>query len=131
MGKEMSIVVSVMLLLLVSLYTTSAMNFDEWCVEHGKVYNGEQERKVRQSVFASNVQLVEKLNRQYNSSGVGFAINHFADLTPQEFRQQVLLPPRPVPSLPTHKYHEFRVTSDREAPDSFDWRDCLQCEGPR
>ena len=102
MGKEMSIVVSVMLLLLVSLYTcTSAMNFDEWCVEHGKVYNGEQERKVRQSVFASNVQLVEKLNRQYNSSGVGFAINHFADLTPQEFRQQVLLPPRPVPSLPT------------------------------
>ena len=92
-------------------------------MQHGKVYSGEQERKVRQSVFASNIQLVERLNRQYNSSGVGFAINHFADLTPQEFRQQVLLPPRPVPSLPTHKYHKFRVASDREATDSFDWRD--------
>ena len=90
-------------------------------MEHGKVYSGEQERKARQSVFASNIQLVEKLNQKYNSNGVGFAINHFADLTPQEFRQQILLPPRPVPSvLPTHKYHRFR---DREAPDSLDWRD--------
>ena len=113
----------VVLLVMVSLHATSATEFDEWCVQHGKVYSGEQERKVRQSVFASNVQLVERLNRQYNSSGVGFAINHFADLTPQEFHQQVLLPPRPVPSLPTHKYHKFHVASDREAPDSFDWRD--------
>ena len=81
MGKEMSIVVSVMLHLLVSLYTTSAMNLDEWCVEHGTVYNGEQESIVRQSIFVINVQLVKKLNRQCNISGVGFTINHFAELS--------------------------------------------------
>ena len=33
----------------------SAVNFDEWCLEHGKVYNGELDKKVRKSVFASNV----------------------------------------------------------------------------
>ena len=45
----------------------SAVNFDEWCLEHGKVYNGELDKKVRKSVFASNVRLVESLNQQYNS----------------------------------------------------------------
>ena len=76
--------------------------------------------------FASNVQPDSTI-----AVVLGLLLNHFdADetllhknsVTPQEFRQ-VLLPPRPVSSLPTHKYHKFRVTSDREAPDSFDWRD--------
>ena len=117
------IIVHVVLLLLAYSHATSAIGFDEWCMEHGKVYSGEQERKARQSIFASNIQLVEKLNQKYNSNGVGFAINHFADLTPQEFRQQILLPPRPAPSaLPTHKYHKFHLASDRETPDSLDWR---------
>ena len=120
----MAVTVHVVLLVLAYSHATSAIGFDEWCMEHGKVYSGEQEMNARQSVFASNIQLVEKLNQKYNSNGVGFAINHFADLTPQEFRQQILLPPRPVPStLPTHKYHKFHLASDREAPDSLDWRD--------
>ena len=122
-SKMAVIIVHVVLLLLAYSHATSAIGFDEWCVEHGKVYSGEQERKARQSVFASNIQLVEKLNQKYNSNGVGFAINHFADLTPQEFRQQILLPPRPVPEIPTHKYHKFHLASDRETPDSLDWRD--------
>ena len=100
----MAIIVHLVLLFLAYSHATSAIGFDEWCMVHGKVYSGEQERKARQSVFASNIQLVEKLNQKYNSNGVGFAINHFADLT----RQKSLDSVTPV-SVPQEEWFHYTL----------------------
>lgn len=51
-----------------------------------------------------------------------FALNQFADLTEEEFRSIVLMPPHPAPLLPPHRYTSLRQHI-RAVPDSFDWRD--------
>ena len=50
-----------------------------------------------------------------------FATNQFADLTSEEFKSSVLMPPRPAPVFPPSRYVSSK--SDRGVPDSFDWRD--------
>ena len=56
------------LLLLLYLQTTSAVvSFDDWCLEHGKVYGSVQERSTRQAIYSNNVHLVDTLNHQHMS----------------------------------------------------------------
>ena len=57
----------VILLSVASIQATSAVSFDEWRLEHGKVYSNELEENTRKSVYMSNVQMVESLNQHYSS----------------------------------------------------------------
>lgn len=56
----------------------------------------------------------------YDHSDVKFAMNQFGDLTEEEFRSSILMPPRPAPVFSSAYY----VTSNlKDVPESFDWRD--------
>lgn len=52
-----------------------------------------------------------------------FALNQFADLTEEEFKSTVLMPPRQAPTFPSDRYVPTEPLNARDVPDSFDWRD--------
>ncbi len=56
-------------------------------------------------------------------SGVTFQLNHFADMTTEEFKQRVLMTPRPPPALPKDSYSSCVDQNPRDLPDTFDWRE--------
>ena len=49
-----------------------------------------------------------------------FAVNQFADLSPEEFKSTVLMPSRPAPLFPPDRYVS---THSNDVPEAFDWRD--------
>ena len=51
-----------------------------------------------------------------------FALNQFADMSPTEFKQKVLMRPRPPPVFPSDRY-TFPSSPVTSLPDSFDWRE--------
>ena len=51
-----------------------------------------------------------------------FTLNQFADMSTAEFKQKVLMPPRPAPKLPPDHYITPSATA-APPPDSFDWRE--------
>ena len=62
--------------------------------EHQKYYRSKSEYMEKQKIFQDNQLLIEKLNeeQQILGSDVEFALNQFADMTPEEFRRKVLMP---------------------------------------
>jgi len=58
--------------------------FSKWADNYNKVYTNE-EYQYRLAVFANNAVIVQKLNEE--SDGATFALNEFADITPDEFRR--------------------------------------------
>ena len=50
-----------------------------------------------------------------------FAPNQFADLTTEEFKSSILMPPRPAPVFHPSRY--VSSNPERDIPDSFDWRE--------
>lgn len=77
----------------------------------------------REEVFLANQRKVEQLNLLYKDKNVTFALNQFAYMTEEEFRQRVLLPPSPPPIH--HPSHIVNPTPQqlRNLPNSFDWRE--------
>ena len=64
--------------------------------EHEKYYESEIQYQEKQRIFHKNRILIEKLNEEQKSLGsdVEFALNKFADMTPEEFRSKILIPKR-------------------------------------
>lgn len=75
----------------------------------------------RFNAFRDNLKYINTLNNQHRGQTV-FAINQFADMSPQEFRQTVLMPRRPAPHHPPERYMTIPKMAD-PLPDSFDWTD--------
>jgi len=61
----------------------SQPNFEDWSIQHGKVYTA-AERQYRSAVFNRNLARIVKHNEGNHSWTMG--INQFADLTPTEFK---------------------------------------------
>jgi C1A family cysteine protease len=87
--------------------------FAKWAASNSKAYSTE-EYQYRLAIFASNIDLIDQLNE---GNGATFALNEFADMSPQEFKRKYngYLPPapradRPVLDLP-----------NVAAPDTFNW----------
>jgi C1A family cysteine protease len=87
--------------------------FAKWTSTYNKMYSAE-DYQYRLAVFASNVDLIDQLNE---AGGATFALNKFADMTPEEFRSQyngyvavAKIPEQPVLDLPTVA-----------APDTYSW----------
>jgi cathepsin L len=90
--------------------------FVEWMQMHGKSY-GHEEFQHKYTVFRANQQYIDQFNAQ--NKGMTLAMNHFGDLSNQEFKQLYLgfkgdYADRQGPT--------FEVPADFTAPSSVDWR---------
>lgn len=54
---------------------------------------------------------------------MAFELNHFADLSPAEFKSSVLLRSQPLPSFPAERYATPPPSHPQALPDTFDWRE--------
>eukprot|EP01087_Luapelamoeba_hula_P025025 TRINITY_DN972_c0_g1_i1.p1 TRINITY_DN972_c0_g1~~TRINITY_DN972_c0_g1_i1.p1 ORF type:complete len:367 (+),score=62.35 TRINITY_DN972_c0_g1_i1:28-1101(+) len=101
--------------------TTRRSMFGDWTRMYNKVYDTVEEHERRFGVFASNLDLIDKLNAQ-NSRAV-FAINKFADLTQSEFKGQYCTT-RVVPQEQTGIGYAplFSQEQIQALPKSADWR---------
>lgn len=93
-----------------------------WCA----VGVGAKGGRSRYDVFQENQRRVEQLNRLYREKNVTFALNQFAYMTAEEFRDKVLLPHSshhpPFTPHPSHIVYPSH-SQLQNLPDSFDWRD--------
>lgn len=96
-------------------------NFVQWMLEHDKRYSDQEEFYHKYQTFVKNHILVEKLNQVYEGQ-TEFKLNHFADLSPQEFRDKVLIKNLQKPfEKDVNKY--LPLTNVDDLPESFDWRE--------
>jgi cathepsin F len=95
--------------------------------EHDKSYDSLETMKRKFATFVQNHFLVHKLN-EIHTGKTEFALNRFADLSPNEFKETVLMtrtqstPPQQQPVFDKHHLAPV-VVEDIDLPDSFDWRD--------
>jgi len=86
--------------------------FAKWTASNSKSYTTE-EYQYRLAVFASNIDLIDQLNE---GNGATFALNEFADMSPQEFRRKyngyVPVPKTDLPLLDLPNV---------AAPDTYSW----------
>lgn len=59
--------------------------YEDWMVQHGRLYTNELERETRFSIFKSNLEYIENFNKDLKS-GYKLSINQFSDLSNDEFR---------------------------------------------
>jgi cathepsin F len=100
----------------------SSTEFKTWVKANNKKYNSLEEEKERENVYNANIKLIEKLNKDYMSRNVSFEANQFADMTPDEFKEKILMPSRMVPAVLDQRY-VVSYSMPADVPDSFDWRD--------
>jgi len=95
--------------------------FSNWMKEHGKSYDS-AEFQYRFRVWQNNLDYVEAYNAQKN--GVTLAMNKFADLTGEEFRNIYLGVKIPVDNADQWKHHRNTTIymSPFALPTSWDWR---------
>ncbi|XP_069111888.1 cathepsin L-like [Argopecten irradians] len=93
--------------------------FRAWKEKYGKYYPSFRVEDQKFKVFLGNLKVINKLNDQHKG-GPEFALNHFADISPAEFRSTILMPKRVPPKFEEERYIKREVV-DR-APESFDWR---------
>jgi len=99
---------------LVFVFANIESEFQKWADNNQKVYTPEEYQR-RLAIFTTNVDLIQHLNENADADGASFALNKFADLTPQEFSAYFL---GYVPS--TQDMEELQL-SDEAVPDTFDW----------
>ncbi|MQL78207.1 hypothetical protein Taro_010648 [Colocasia esculenta] len=107
--------------------------FEEWMVKYDKSYNTLQERQRRLNIFKDNLRLIDEHNHPSNNHTFTLGLNHFADLTNEEFRSTYLMF-QPVnvthdelmlstPTSDHRRQHVGRRRGRRSIPESIDWRD--------
>lgn len=72
---------------------SGAHTFESWADAHRKSYGTLAEEQRARAAYAANTELVDSLNSAYASRGTVFALNKFADMTQQQFREAVLMAP--------------------------------------
>lgn len=96
--------------------------FLKWKDSHSKVYPSRQQELKAFETWSTNFDFVQNINAFESNWKAG--LNKFADLTGEEFRQQILMHPQQVNEF--HKISAPRLieTSNKSAslPASFDWR---------
>jgi len=90
--------------------------------EHGKTYATSEEETARFNIFVENQRQIDQHNAEFQAGRASFELgmNHFGDLTNDEFRSRMngfKLPSTDRESNPT-----FQVPNNVNIPDSVDWR---------
>jgi C1A family cysteine protease len=109
--------VLVLALLAAAVAAGSEAEFRAWAQAHGRVYGSALEEARRLSVYEANAKTVAALNARYHPTTT-FALNKFADLTPEEFRATYL---SSVPRGPRSAALSEAVLSTVGLPDAVDW----------
>jgi len=99
---------------LVFVFANIESEFQKWAANNQKIYTPEEYQR-RLAIFTTNADLIQQLNENAGADGASFALNKFADITPQEFSAYYL---GYVPS--TQDMEELQL-SDEAVPDTFDW----------
>ncbi|KAM3597039.1 uncharacterized protein V6R79_025231 [Siganus canaliculatus] len=111
--------------ILAPVQTSSALNkvWDEWRVEHRKVYENQTEATFRRAVWEKNTQLVLKHNREASTGKHSFmmGLNHLADMTAEEINEK-------MNGLKLEESAHFinntlKEVSSLSTPQSVDWRE--------
>lgn len=64
--------------------------FEKFGSDHGRKYSSPAEKAHRFDIFQQNLLKIKKLNA--NSKHATFAVNQFADMTTEEFKDTMLMP---------------------------------------
>jgi len=92
--------------------------FEEWKVQHSKVYAAEEE-DTRYENFVTSVRRIAKLNHRGKGQGATFGLNQFSDMSSSEFKAQYLMP---SPIKPTKHTELQPLPENFQEPNSIDWR---------
>lgn len=97
---------------------------EKWITQHDRVYKDAAEKKMRFRIFKKNVQLIEAFNRG-EDKGFKLAVNRFADITDDEFRNlHVGFNSSMISSsfaISTTK-NTFKYADVKDVPPAIDWR---------
>jgi len=88
--------------------------FDHWKLAHKKVYANANEDQYRFQVFLKNY--IDILTMNAKEDSVQLALNHFADLSTEEFSMLYL------GTFPSNRGGEIKVFDTTNVPASVDWR---------
>lgn len=92
---------------------------EQWMTLHKKVYTDSFEKEQKFQIFKENVQRIEAFNNAGNKS-YKLGINHFADLTNEEFKARNRFKGHMCSS--TKKTPTFKYEHVTAVPASLDWR---------
>jgi cathepsin L len=98
---------------------------EQWAAfksKHGKLYQNQQEEKMRFSVFQQNLRAIEEHNRQFEAGTTTYTkgINQFTDRTKEEITAYFKRQSARRPKLIADSIYEKPV--GLKVPDSIDWR---------
>jgi len=93
-------------------------DFTKFVSVFGKEYDTHEERSLREQIFLKNHDLIDS----HNAAGLSWtmAVNHFTDLTDQEFNDQVLMTPQDCSAT---NAVSASLQSSNLIPSSVDWRE--------
>jgi len=97
-------------------YFTSFVSFIQ---KHNRQYDPATFEE-KYNTFKANVQRIEKLNEK--SPNKVFGINKFADMNPEEFRRNYLMPKGVVQKTTAGPLGDTLRPRNKALPDTFDWR---------
>ncbi|KAL4204681.1 hypothetical protein AMTRI_Chr01g133200 [Amborella trichopoda] len=65
-----------------------SLRFEQWMVDHGRVYHDDEEKAQRLEIFKENIRFIDSVNRE--NRPYSLSANKFADLTYEEFKAMYL-----------------------------------------
>ncbi|XP_058735267.1 zingipain-1-like [Vicia villosa] len=100
------------------LQPLSSTTHEKWMTQFGKSYKDDEEKEKRFQIFKNNVEFIEYFNAA-GDKPFNLSINHFADLTSEEFKASLNGKKKLHYENETSSFRYHNVTS---VPDSMDWR---------
>eukprot|EP01125_Pyxidicula_operculata_P022721 TRINITY_DN9528_c0_g1_i1.p1 TRINITY_DN9528_c0_g1~~TRINITY_DN9528_c0_g1_i1.p1 ORF type:complete len:320 (+),score=33.92 TRINITY_DN9528_c0_g1_i1:113-1072(+) len=100
--------------------TSPDEQFHNYIQEMKLTFPDEDELSYRYKVFSDNLERIQELNTRYKEANVEFAVNRFAHLTPQEFKDQYLT--LNGDALVRGRAEQVEVDTNIDVPEVVDWR---------
>ncbi|TKY75032.1 Cysteine proteinase RD21a [Spatholobus suberectus] len=94
--------------------------YEQWLVEHGKVYNALSEKEKRFQIFKDNLKFIDEHNAENRTYKVG--LNRFADLSNEEYRANYLGTKIDSSRMTAKLSNRYAPRVGDKLPKSVDWR---------
>lgn len=100
--------------------TSVRLLYSRWKKEYEVVFKSAEQAERKFNTFQENVKYINWLNEVHRGK-TEFALNKFADLSPDEFKHKILMPKRQPPVFEHSRYLRGSGKGERDLPESFDW----------